>query len=101
MNYRSAVPWTIWKNEVDNAQFKKKGEDNLDMNDGNANLRIKIEKFAIIGLGCFAWIMLVRAALSYLQFPVHLHKTEVLLIYIIPIAIIFLLIHILDSLFPS
>jgi hypothetical protein len=52
-------------------------------------------------VGSITWIFVVKTLLTWLRFPFHKHNTELMMIYIIPIVILFLLMNILESFYSS
>lgn len=56
----------------------------------------KMEYFIFLFVGSILWICVVRIALKWLQFPIHLHKVEVSLTYCIPILLLLALLSIVE-----
>ena len=55
-----------------------------------------IEKYAFFIGASVIWYIIVSQSLKWLQFPVHLHRMEVLGAYVIPIVMIYFVLKIVD-----
>jgi len=69
-------------------EVQKKSKSNLEV----------IESYLFFIIASLVWCLVVSMSLSYLQFPVHLHRFEVLCVYTVPVVLIYFIIKIVDSL---
>lgn len=55
-----------------------------------------VERYAFFLGASFLWYLIVSQSLKWLQFPVHLHRLEVLGAYILPIILIYFVLKLVD-----
>ena len=60
----------------------------------------KFEFSMFFFLGSLIWILSVQYVLKFLQFPVHKHPVELLLIYCVPILLVYSLLRLVDIITP-
>lgn len=56
----------------------------------------RIEYCAFLVGASVIWYLVAKNSLKFLQFPVHLHRIEVALIYIVPIVLLWVVITVVD-----
>ena len=56
----------------------------------------KVEWYIFLIGGATIWYFIVSLSFKWLQFPVHLHLVEVMLIYTIPIILIYFVMKVID-----
>lgn len=69
--------------------------------DASSQLRERLEFYAFLAFGSFAWYLVVFKVLDWHRFPFHLYQLELWLIVVVPIAFIIGLLFLLDYIFTK
>ena len=90
--------------KADGGSSKRGERDSPEMDeqlDASSQLRERLEFYAFLAIGSFAWYLVVFKVLDWHRFPFHLYQLELWLIVVVPIALIVGLLFILDYMFAK